>query len=307
MNDSKPKKHHYVPQFIMKNFSFKKNNLFVFDKQNEKIFPSTVKNTAHENYFYQDVHEYDVETELKLSLIEGECAPIIKRILTEESIKKINEGDHRLLCLFVAIQLSRTNNTREMISDMNNSMDMWFKKSGLKQHTEESDFKKLTDDQIKEVSISILREAGCLVENLVDKNYYLIKSKENDSFYTSDHPVTMFNHIDYCQHGLALEGIEIYFPLSSRLCLAFICPLFVNLLKENLKIEKTLLQCKSRGKRLIDSVDSKNTMNLSEGDIDFFNTLQVNQSSRFIYSASGKFDLIRRGILKKEESSNLEN
>ena len=48
-----PKKQHYVPQFLLRNFATENTEkLFTFDKQQDKIFSTTVKDSASEKGFY---------------------------------------------------------------------------------------------------------------------------------------------------------------------------------------------------------------------------------------------------------------
>lgn len=51
-----PKKQHYVPQFLLRNFAIDNTEkLFTFDKQQNKVFSTTVRDSASENGFYNIV------------------------------------------------------------------------------------------------------------------------------------------------------------------------------------------------------------------------------------------------------------
>lgn len=101
MINKQPKKHHYVPQFILSNFSFgKKRNIYVFDKQKGSVFPSSIENAASENYFYKDDGlNYDKNTETKLSELESLCTPIFEKIVKEESLASVSSYEHGTICL----------------------------------------------------------------------------------------------------------------------------------------------------------------------------------------------------------------
>lgn len=47
------KKHHFVPRSILKNFSISKNGsqVYVFDKHNERSYPSSLMDAGSENKF----------------------------------------------------------------------------------------------------------------------------------------------------------------------------------------------------------------------------------------------------------------
>ena len=50
--------HHYVPRFLLRNFTQgKKPQIFVYDKSNDKQFRTNIKNVAAESGFY------DIEVE----------------------------------------------------------------------------------------------------------------------------------------------------------------------------------------------------------------------------------------------------
>jgi len=60
-----PKLQHYVPQFILRNFTTGKGNqIFVFDKQEEVAFKTNIRNIASESGFYNfDINGYQFTIE----------------------------------------------------------------------------------------------------------------------------------------------------------------------------------------------------------------------------------------------------
>ena len=85
---------HYVPQFLLKNFTIgKKLQVWVFDKQTGKIFKSHVKNVASENGFYNFTikgNEYTIEP--SLSDVETHASKIVKGIIRNKRIGGIIKG-----------------------------------------------------------------------------------------------------------------------------------------------------------------------------------------------------------------------
>ena len=49
---SRPKLHHYLPQFILREFAAPNGRVYVFDKQLSRSFPSNPENLAAESRFY---------------------------------------------------------------------------------------------------------------------------------------------------------------------------------------------------------------------------------------------------------------
>ena len=68
-----PKKQHYVPQFLLKNFSYgKKYKIFAFDKAKVDSFGTCVRDSASENGFYNLTIDGETHTlEHKLSKLES--------------------------------------------------------------------------------------------------------------------------------------------------------------------------------------------------------------------------------------------
>ena len=306
MSKSEPKKHHFVPQFILNNFSVgKKKRLYVFDKAKLRVFPSHVRDAGHENYFYQDDDMgYDVKTEFKLGELESICAPVIKNIVKEQCLPRIGSAEHRILCLFVTVQLSRTKKTREFLSSFNRSIADWVCGFGGDPNRDVENFKELSTSEIKQSSINILRSIpGDLVKHLLDKEWSLLKSPKGEYFDISDNPVTMHNN--YPRHGrgnngLKLRGVEVYFPLTPRLCLNFMCSEMINEFRTKVNEHKFRITQgtafpvdMSEAEKLIYNIDNNITRELTSEYVEFQNSLQVIHSSRFVYSKNQGFELAK--------------
>jgi len=299
-----PRKQHYVPQFLLKNWSqSNKKRIFVFDKISNKSFPSSIKNIAHENNFYKDeILGYENNTEIKLSELERDVAPIIKKIVSEGTIKNLTDSEHKLLCLFSTVQMLRTNNTREFIKDAN---EIIAEKTQGWGHTSDNDvenFSNMSKEEVKSSSIGILNSLPIeLVGNFIDKELTLLKAPVNHSFYISDHPIIKHNHFPR-EHrgnlGIGLYGIEIYFPISPKYCLSFLCSDVATEVKQsviNHRVAKVLgvtqQQDISEAKLMAECFKNKTPYDVSPNHMDFSNSNQVISSTRFIYSTNNDFTL----------------
>ena len=316
MKVSVSKKHHYVPQFILKNFCVgKKKRIYVFDKKKSNVFASHIRDAAHENSFYQDDGlGYEINTESKLATLESECAPIIEKIVSKESIKNIGKLEHELLCLFTTVQLSRTSNTREFLTSTNKIMADWFRHSGFDPNKDVENFREQTKSEIDKSAINILRSIpGELAKHLLDKECRLLKCPKGEHFYISDHPITMHNHYPRPgrgNHGLILKGIEIHFPLSPKLCLTFICADTIREIRSKVHDHNMRILLgtafpvdMSKPEEFIREIDRKVTKVLEPENIEFQNSLQVSQSSRFVYSKDKEFELAKDMIRTNPELS----
>jgi hypothetical protein len=87
---TKPKKQHYTPQFLLRNFSKGKKNkakVWVLDKRDGNTYQSAVKDVGHENYFYEYHGEFgDVELESLMQKIDDKGAQVIAKIKKEEKL-----------------------------------------------------------------------------------------------------------------------------------------------------------------------------------------------------------------------------
>ena len=299
-----PKKQHYVPQFLLKNWSQgNKKRIFVFDKKSNKSFPSSVKNIAHENNFYEDeILGYENNTEIKLSGLEGDAAPIISKILSEGTIKNLTESEHKLLCLFSSVQLLRTNNTREFLEGFNEILSEKIQDWGGDPNTLVENLLNMSKEEVKSSSIGMLNTLPTeLVGNFIDKELSLLKAPPNSSFYISDHPIIKHNHFPR-EHrgnlGIGLYGIEIYFPISPQYCLSFLCSDVATELKQsvmNHQAAKMLGIAKqqdiSEAETMVQCFKNKTPFNVSPSHMDFSNSSQVINSTRFVYSANSDFSL----------------
>ena len=299
-----PKKQHYVPQFLLKNWSqSNKKRVFIFDKMSNKSFSSSIKNIAHENNFYKDeILGYENNTEIKLSELEGDAAPIINKIVSEGTIKNLADSEHKLLCLFSAVQMLRTNNTREFLEGFNEILTERIQDWGLEPNNDVENFSNMSKEEVKSSSIGILNSLPVeLVGNFIDKELALLEAPINCSFYISDHPVIKHNHFPR-EHrgnlGIGLYGIEIYFPISPRYCLSFLCSDLAAEIKQSVikhRAEKalgvTMQQDISEVELMVDCFENKTPCKVSPSNMDFSNSCQVISSTRFIYSASNDFSL----------------
>ena len=311
-----PKIQHYVPQFILRNFSVgKKPQVFVFDKSDNRIFKTNIRNVASETGFYNfeiDEKSYSIETQL--SKLEKISSQVVNKIARFEKISGLTESERLYLSMFIAVQLTRTLHSRQFMKHAYQDLEKKLRSVGA-EPLEVKGFYPLTDDDIKRITIHTIANADEFVPHIRDKIWLLLKASKSDPFYISDNPVTMqtlqeFGYPD--KVGLAVEGIEIYMPLSSQLTLAMYCKSYekkileaytkfkiVSIVKPELAklkdLETISIEALMRGFETgcVVPCSSENIVNL--------NSLQVAYSSRFIYSSTRNFDLALDMINENEK------
>jgi hypothetical protein len=99
---------------------------------------------------------------------------------------------------------------------------------------------------------------------------------------------------------LKVPGIEIYFPLSPRLTLGMLCPSIADAIYDQLAravpasndVDAAIAGDPSPQARLIIAMAGGTTVNAgAEGSV-FFNSLQIANAERFVFSLDGDFKLL---------------
>lgn len=108
-----PVKHHYIPQFILRNFCFTDHRLFYYDKQSGKISIKETKDVFWERNLYRDEINYaddPVKIEKNLAKYEQEVAQILKeRFLSGQDIFITPQEDDKLRLFFAMMGIRALN------------------------------------------------------------------------------------------------------------------------------------------------------------------------------------------------------
>jgi hypothetical protein len=312
---------HYVPQFLLKNFSCssskKQDQVWVYDKvQNTKPYKTKVRNICAENDYNFPV------VERLLSGQEGVAKTVIDSIIKNRQIGHLSNSDKITLQVFLALQFCRTRNMRQrMLSVQEGLRDKIINDFGA-EYAENTPFL-LEEEQIKIFSTDFfLRNVPELAFHLSYKEWILYENTHNLPLYCSDNPLVFHNENNfgfYGNIGFTVKGIQIYLPISSNLILSVSC----HSNNEELRAEYSKLQ-NSRNKLLATSLlsprgylikdQNKQALDLIEIEIQkgkdrfekiekglplifeyetlkFFNGLQIRDSERFIISSTNDFSM----------------
>lgn len=320
-NNGIAKNQHYVPQFLLKNFAFKKGQVNVFDKKTERSFPSNTKNIASENGFYnftlKDGSEYTWE--VALSKLEDKASIIVKQIIEEKSIKSLSEEQRLDLSLFLAIQLVRTRHAREYFKDMtlkivDTIQTRFGDNHGMFDESEIEDF--LSEGALKRYTAESIYEAGeVFMPHFFNKQWAIYEAPKGESFYIGDNPIALYSHLPSRfgtrDTGVAVKGIEIFIPISNKLTIALICPEMLDDTAENIKSLKNRstifgnqgqedLNKALEAEKLLKKVYSGETLLVESQNVRHLNSLQVEYSNRYVFSSTKNFDLALK-MVKEDE------
>lgn len=270
------KNQHYVPQFLLKNFSSKGGKfIWAFDRKEKyniqnQIKERAIKRVASEEYFYDQSKNSEIGSyEYTLQKAEGISAPIIEKIIKTKKIENLTQEERMNLSFFIALQKLRTKGQLlQTESFMNNFSKQMRDKANINSPKIEH----------KRIWFSMLEQSTKFYEVLFNKVWML--SESNNEFLISDNPVTLQNTTDRSEIrgtlGLDSYGIEIYLPISPSLTLCLFC-------------EKMFSKS---------GYDKKYIPNLQcePENIENLNSLQTAYSERFIFSNKNNFELVKKQL-----------
>jgi hypothetical protein len=297
---------HYVPQFLLKQFaSGKKPQVWVFDKKTGNKFKTHVKNVASENGFYDfqfKGNEYTIEP--SLSKIETHASKIVRDIVRKNSITDLSNEDMLFLSHFFALQFVRTKQHRQLFKDLSETLGDTLKKRG-EDISQIKDYVEVDNRTLKLQGIRSILKSSDFAPHFLNKSWVLFKTIKSHPLYISDNPVTLQNltdHGPYGNIGLAVRGIEIYFPLSKTLVLGMFCKSLEEEVRKTYEKYKTIMRLDSdiASKsikdisfilQIMDGFEKKATVPFMAESVINHNSLQVYFSSRFVFSSSDDFSL----------------
>ena len=114
--NGKTKKQHFVPQFLLRNFSIgrkSKAKVWVYDKSNGKQFRASVRDVGHENSFYEATAPdgRTVEAESLTEHMDDRGSKAIELVLKRGALP-LQSPEVVDLSYFVAFQMLRTPDVR---------------------------------------------------------------------------------------------------------------------------------------------------------------------------------------------------
>lgn len=327
-NAREPRRHHYVPRCLMRQFAVERRvgqfQIQTFDKSNDRTFTTAIENVAVEADF--NALERDgvrVSLEAGMGQIESGAAGPIARIVRDSVMNGMALEDRAAVDLFCALQFARGTGMRAQFLAVAEGVQARARAIA----GEQADLGLAGDvEGMKAAALQLI--AGSLLEftgHFNNKDLLLFEAAEGEEFLLGDNPVTLQNARDlgpYGNLGLAVPGIEIYMPISSRLCLAYWCPSILEQMREGVALADrrvdqaralsvvghgaardaalaSLPQLETLRARLrrIPEGHMAGTAILTEADnVTRLNSLQVRYAERFVMSRDGEFHIVRRMI-----------
>ncbi len=305
---------HTVPRFLLRGFtSDKKHRIWVYDKHTGTKFRTNIKNAAAERGFYDLSSETaQVSLESGLEHIETRTAPLLQELTTRKSLASIKDDSRLVLALFVAVLFVRTREHRLRAEHLGQLFRERLREMGASE--EQLEAFTVTPDESKVAGLrAVLLQVPQFVPHLLSKVWALFEAPPRRPTYISDNPVTLHNELDhepYGNIGLAVRGIQIYVPLSSRLTLALWCPSvaepFLQAAK-NIRLADQVspgfadrtLRNPQFARPFCEGLETGRAIRVVEEHVTMMNSLQVMYSSRFVYCEMDDFSLVEQMLRDK--------
>lgn len=292
---------HYVPRFLLRHFGTgKKDRLHVFDKETEQPFTTNVKNVAAESRFYDfEVDGQELTIEPGLERIESLAKPVIKSILDANSLAQMTAMHKATLSIFLAVQFTRTKWFREQFRELPKQLAEHVRRV----HGEDADLSGIADyvrvPDDNELAFQVAgfthRSMQDFAHQFANKAWMLLVTDGKHPFMIGDHPIGMQNDNDmgpYGNIGLAVRGIQMYFPLSPKQALAMWCPSIHEMFREKVARDGG----RNGADKVLESLDTGHPLSYSPENVMHFNSLQVAHAERFVFSSIDDFSLVKRMI-----------
>lgn len=269
-----PKRHHYVPQFHLRRFVGADGKLWIWDKQDDRIFQAGPTGIAAETQFYR-LTQYEADghdpmtMERQLSELEAEVAAITDQWLAwipdmaPLDVVPIPRVNRRIVALFLATQLLRTRDTREILSALV-ALD-----SGAIP----------TPQEARELHTELMWDEGqleLLARRFRRSIWIFARNDTQLPFVTSDNPMAFRtgDNRRWLRAGILSRGTYLVFPLSPTV----------------------MLYCHPRHgvfRALGQFADALSPVRLDEEMVASDNSGQVFMASRFLISNQPRFDAER--------------
>ena len=200
MISNHPKRHHYIPQMLLKNFLDDRGRFWVFDKIEGKLHQCTPRNTFVQKNLYRtlnfDHENYSYEAEEELSRIESRAAPVIRRIIEcarNNEYPQLIPEDRKSWKRFMLAMARRTPESQERVSYK--SFDDIFYEAA----------KKVAE---KENYMALPDKGSIFQDSRISKLKDVIKSNVDARFAAGDHPRTRDETERFCREtGLLIAVI----------------------------------------------------------------------------------------------------
>ena len=306
---TRSKTHHYVPQSLLKNFSIqgKMKQVYAFDKQDDSIRPHSVKNAGSEKFFYSIRKEgKELNFESLFQDADDRLAIIVTKIIEHESLEILDKQEQEFLINLTSLQILRTRESLNQSKKIQNTLVEISKRISKEWDVPLENFTPQIEEYDEEVSKTIfldldksLKEFSSIIKS---KIAYLCYTSDENPYWCSDNPVVYNNHLNFGDKGLGNKGTDIHFPISRNFIIVFACR---SHLYQGPQKSQLLERANETEDRFIESINFKTKKNSQPENVLYYNSLQVRDSTRFVYSFQKNFDMAKSFLKDYPKHRNL--
>lgn len=292
-----PRKDHYNPRSILRRFSVNdgRTQIYVFDKATGRSFVNSIDDAGAERDFNTiEADGSTVSFEPLFDDVDGQLARLVDRLALEQTVACLDADERRALALTVALQLLRTKMPRTSMQSVMEQLRRQAREWGF-DPDEFANGAIPTDQDTRRAALEMLLRPEGLARSIETKRTFLIRATPEQPLWTSDNPVVLHQPFAYGDVGVSAPGIEIYFPISRDLALAFFCPSIERKLGRNLAQPPDGFEV-DKGTEIYRCMQTGAAVSPGPHTTRVLNQLQVLRSSRFVYGPADDFTLARRVI-----------
>ncbi len=276
------KAEHVVPQFYLRRWTNARGKLYVFDKPSGTVFPSVVRGVAAETRFYDDpeaptgVPDDQQLVEKYLSKLEGDFKPVFDSFVSQSDMGFVlSESIRETMALFITVQVIRTDEARKGIEQTVETLTQVLDGEHPTPELREQVRRARAPSGPAFVQLGMLTDSAAIhkMANVLLNHIWVLGVNESTTpLCTSDHPVVREasirdGHNSYL--GLASPGIRVSLPVS---------PKYILLLRDRGYFSR------------LRSLDG-GRVSLSGREVEQYNSLQVLQANRQVFSSRRDFGL----------------
>ncbi|MCO6415796.1 DUF4238 domain-containing protein [Siccirubricoccus sp. KC 17139] len=296
------KKHHFVPQAQLRHFAAdtERRFLFVFDKQSDRSYHTSILNAGSENDFNTiSLGDSKWNFEDLFQLVDAQSARLVAEIVSRRSLAWLTLDDRVTLADFFATQLLRTHFSRTTPKRVAEQLRQMMRQIGY-DPDRDPDMAMPTDTTLRLGAVKAFLNRGGHAATLLRLTPALYATGGEYRFIISDHPVGCTNAFPYGGRGLTSQGILVLLPISPDLTIALHCPTIVQRYKlvasADLEPER-----RARMLRYRDGLLSAEPIEVDDDVVLNLNRRQVAQCTRYLYAPTDAFDFAREFLKEHPE------
>jgi len=287
--------HHFTPRSMLRRFSLggAGQQVMVFDKTSGRSWSAGLTPTGsakgYNTLIQPDGARLNFESEF--DAIDTAYAEVGNILAQDRTVAGLDLAFRTDLADSAAAQFLRTPIVRSSLAALPRDLTDELRAKDLPAPVDDE----LPDENdVRRISRNLIQERARLCDALLAKDLLLFAPTGAARFWTSDHPVVRHSNTPLGDLGFESLGVEIYLPIATDLMLGFLCPSLLKTLTRG-RLEDLVMPADKKARLIAQrqALLEGTPLAASDGDVRWFNSLQVVGSSRFLYAADDAFDLAR--------------